>query len=116
MSLDVARLKEAIRSAANTAILQGFEAVWPIGDVPKGELRDGAAAQRTLFTQVFSEGIAEGVAAAVIDEFTNNAEIATDLTSDALSVSSVTNVTAGVASSGPGTGTLDDVGATGTIS
>lgn len=106
MALNKTRLQTAIR--AN--VIANMDLVWPTAGF-EPEAKALADQQRSDL----ANSIAKGVADAVIDEFQNNAEIATSLTSTDTTVASVGGVVQGADASGTGTGSLTNGGATGGI-
>lgn len=115
MALDASRLEGAIQPALATEIVSQMDTKWPL-DGLDASIKSTAQQQRDDFAEVLSKSIAKIVAEKVIDEFINNAEVATALVSSALSVANVSGVTVGAGTSGPGSGTVDNVNATGGIS
>lgn len=97
MSLDSNRLSAAIKADLPTAIKTAMDSVYPHDPNWSDETVAAVEESRTLFAAMITGGIADVIAAKVIEEIVNNAEVA---------VTSVSGVTAGVDTSGSGTGTI----------
>ena len=120
MALDSNRLLSAMAPRMRAEIIANFDAKWPISALENAGATEEQVAQATEQRQDFADALAAAVskivAEEVVIEITTNAEVATALVSAALSVLNVSGVTAGGDVSGPGTGTIDNGNATGTVS